>query len=84
MNKKDVAETKLKFESAYFLAQNEAPLRLFPKPLSHKERPGIMLGNAYRNRTSGNHTKNNIENFNFYGLLIDESTDSSVTEPSLS
>ena len=43
-----------------------------------------MLGNAYRNRTSGNHTKNDIENFNFYGLLIDESTDSSVTEPSLS
>ena len=91
MNKKDLAETKPKFESAYFLTKNEAPLSLFPKLLSHEQRHGVILGNAYRNRNSqtefiqyiakslGNHTKNQIENSNFYSLLTDGSIDS-VTE----
>ena len=60
--------------------------------MNHKERHGFKLGNAYRNRTSGtkfiqyiaksfgNDTKNKIENFNFYSLSTDGSTDPSVTE----
>lgn len=61
---------------------------MFPKLLSHKERHGVTLGNAYRNRTSrteftdyiskslGHDKKNKIQNSNFYNLLTDGSTDS--------
>ena len=92
MNKKDLAETKLKFESAYLLAKNEAPLSLFPKSLSHEEIHGVTLENALKNRNCGigfiqhivkslgNDTKNKRENSNFYSLLNDGTTDSSVTE----
>ena len=53
MNKKDISEKKLKFESAYFLAKNEAPLSLFPKMLSHEEIHSVTFENALENRNSG-------------------------------
>ena len=53
MNDKGFELTKKKFESMYFLAKNEAPLSLFPKLLSHKERHGVVFGPAYWSRTSG-------------------------------
>ena len=92
MNKKDLAETKLKLESAYFQAKIQAPLSLLSKLLSHKERHNVMLRNVWTNKTSGtefiqsitkslgNNTKNKIENSNFYSWLTDAFTDSSVTE----
>ena len=91
MNKKDLAETKLKLESAYLQAKIQAPLSLLSKLLSHKERH-VMLRNVWANKTSGtefiqyitksigNNTKNKIENSNFYSWLTDAFTDSSVTE----
>ena len=48
MNKKDVVQTKLKFESAYFLAKTEVPLGWFPKILSHEETHNVRLGNAHK------------------------------------
>ena len=46
INKKDFRKTKNKFESAYFLAKNEAPLSLFLKLVSHEERHGVIVGTA--------------------------------------
>ena len=75
-----------------FLAKNEAPLSLFPKFISHEERHGVVSGTAYRNRTSGtvffesiakslgDIVKEKLIKRNFYSLLTDGSTDSSVTE----
>ena len=53
MNEKDFKQTKKKFESAYFLAKNEAPLSLFPKLIGHKERHSVIVATAYLDRTSG-------------------------------
>ena len=92
MNKKDFRKTKNKFESAYFLAKNEAPLSLFLKLVSHEERHGVIVGTAYRNRTLGTLfleyiTKNLKEGLkeklnmrNFYSSLTDGSTDSAVNK----
>ena len=76
----------------YFLAKNEAPLGLFSKLISHEERHGIIFGTTYQNRTLGtvflefitkslrDIVKEKLTKRNFYSLLTDGSTDSSVTE----
>ena len=68
------------------------PLNLFSKLLDHEERHGVVIGTAYRNRTSGtsiiefiaedlrNNLKQKLNKTNFYSLLSDGSTDTSVTE----
>ena len=85
MNEKD-------FESVYFLVKNEISLSTYQKLLNHEENHRVMLGTAYRNRTSGtlmidfiaeslrNDFKKKFDKANFYGLLSDSSTDSSLAE----
>ena len=53
MNGKDFRQTRKKFEIAYFSAKKEAPLSSVRKLISHKERHSVIVGTAYRNRTSG-------------------------------
>ena len=48
-----MSSTGQQFESVNLLAKNEAPLSLFPKLISHKERHGIIVDTAHCNRTSG-------------------------------
>ena len=92
MNEKDFEQTKKKFESVNFLAKNEAPLSLFPKLISHKERHGVIVDAAHCNRTletsflehmaenlrEGSKEKLNLRNF--YSLLTDGSTNLAVNE----
>ena len=92
MNEKDFEQTKKKFETVYFLVKNEMSLNTYQKLLNHEEKHGVMLGTAYRNRTSGtlmidfiaeslrNDFKKKFDKANFYSLLSDGSTDASVTE----
>ena len=61
MNEKDFKQTKKKFESAYFLAKNEAPLSLFPKLTSYEERHGVIVGTSSRNRTSGREIEGKVK-----------------------
>ena len=92
MNKKDFDQTKKKFESVYFLVKNEISLSTHQNLLNREENHGVMLGTAYRNRTSGtlmidfiaeslqNDFKKKFDKDNFYSLLSDSSRDSSLAE----
>ena len=92
VNKKDFDQTKKKFESVYFLVKNEISLSTHQNLLNHEENHGVMLGTAYRNRTSGtlmidfiaeslrNDFKKKFDKANFYSLLSDSSRDSSLAE----
>ena len=52
MTERDNSLTKMKFETAYFIAKEELPLKLYPKLLKHKEKQGLEAGQAYRNENS--------------------------------
>ena len=81
-----MSSTGQQFESVNLLAKNEAPLSLFPKLISHKERHGIIVDTAHCNRTSGikgnlrEGSKEKLNLRNFYSLLTDGSTNSAVNE----
>ena len=87
-----MSSTGQQFESVNLLAKNEAPLSLFPKLISHKERHGIIVDTAHCNRTSGTSflehmaenlgegSKEKLNLRNFYSLLTDGSTNSAVNE----
>ena len=52
MTERDTSLTKMKFETAYFIAKEELPLKLYPKLLKHKEKQGLETGQAYCNENS--------------------------------
>ena len=92
MNKKDYERTKKKFDVVYFIAKEEMPMVKFESILSLEERHGVDIGTAYRNRNSGSifvdsindslveELKTKLENAQFYSILTDGSTDSSISE----
>ena len=92
MKKQEVARTKRKFETAYFLAKEEIPLVKYSRFVSFMERQSVDIGQAYRNENTGGefvdyidmsiaeHLKGKIENSHFYSVLTDGSTDSSISE----
>lgn len=53
----DFAKTKLKFETAYFIAM---PLLKYPQILKLEEKHGADIGRAYWNRQSGTNFINYI------------------------
>ena len=88
MNKKDYERTKKKFDVAYFIAKEEMPMVKFESILSLEERHGVDIGTAYRNRNSGgifvdsinNSLVDKLEKAQFYSILTDGPTDSSISE----
>ena len=46
-------KTKLKFETAYFIAKEELPLLKYSQILKLEEKHGADIERAYRNRQSG-------------------------------
>ena len=92
MQKVDVELTKKKFEVAYFIAKEELPLIKYKAILSLEEKHGVTLGNGYRNENTGgvfidyisktlcNSLKSKLEKVNFYAILTDGSTDTSISD----
>ena len=92
MQSADFAKTKLKFETAYFIAKEEMPLLKYPQILKLEEKHGADIGRAYRNRQSGTNFINyigeelgkrleeKISGANFFSVLTDGSEDASVSE----
>lgn len=92
MQASDLANTKIKFDVAYFIAKEELPLSKFPKLLQLEERHGVTIGTAYRNDMScstfiahiGEETERNLReqlsSVKFFSVLTDGSEDASVSE----
>lgn len=92
MTERDKLLTKKKFEVAYFVAKEELPMKKYPKLLALEEMHGVELGTAYRNENNGatfvdfigeaisKEHSDDVNKSNFYSVLIDGSTDSSVME----
>ena len=92
MNKKDYERTKKKFDVAYFIAKEEMPIVKFESILSLEERHGVDIGTAYRNRNSGvifvdsingslvEELRTKLGKAQFYSILTDGSSDSSISE----
>lgn len=92
MRASDLAETKVKFETAYYIAKDELPLSKYPGLLNLEERHGVTVGNAYRNIVScsefitsisdelENQLKKKLTTAKFYSVLSDGSTDVAITE----
>ena len=60
MRSADIAKTKLKFETTYFIAKEEMPLLKYPQILKLEEKHGADIGRAYWNRQSGTNFINYI------------------------
>lgn len=92
MQASDLANTKIKFDVAYFIAKEELPLSKFPKLLQLEERHGVTIGTAYRNDMScstfiahiGEEMERNLReqlsSVKFFSVLTDGSEDASVSE----
>ena len=89
---KHVENTQKKFNVAFFVAKEELPVAKYTKILELEEKHGVVIGTAYRNERSGgifmdyiskwyeDKLKSVLLNRNFFSVLLDGSTDSSVTE----
>jgi len=87
MQASDLATTKMKFEVAYFIAKEELPLAKYEQIVRLKEKHGVEIGKAYRNRKSCNKfisaigdqlakdLENKLSNANFFSVLVDSSED---------
>ena len=85
-------KTKLKFETAYFIAKEELPLLKYSQILKLEEKHGADIERAYRNRQSGTtfinyigeelgkRLEEKISGVNFFSVLTDGSEDASVSE----
>ena len=92
MTERDTSLTKMKFETAYFIAKEELPLKLYPKLLKHKEKQGLETGQAYRNENSCGifidsinkdlelKLASKLNEFNFVSVLCDGSNYSAMSE----
>ena len=92
MQSADIAKTKSKFETAYFIAKEEMPLIKYPQILKLEEKHGVDIGTAYRNNKScttfidyigeelGKRLQEKITGVNFFSVLTDGSEDASVSE----
>ena len=92
MSERDTSLTKMKFETAYFIAKEELPLKLYPKLSKHKEKQGLETGQAYRNENSCGvfidyiskglelKLKSKLNEVNFVSVLCDGSNDSAMSE----
>ena len=88
MSQKDIELTRTKFETAYFVAKEEMPLKKYTKLLNH----GVNVGKAYRNENTGGifidaigeslatDLKNKSDKVHFYSIHTDGSTDSATSE----
>ena len=91
-NKKLQEQTKKKFEVSYFVAKHELSFTKYEKILDLEEMHGVDIGPSYRNDMAcaefidflGDDLDNNLvkdlARANFYSVLSDGSTDSSVRE----
>ena len=93
MNQKGIELTRTKFETAYFVAKEEMPLKKYTsKLLNNEERHGVHVRKAYRNENTGvifidaigeslaTDLKNKIDEVHFYSILTHGSTDSATSE----
>ena len=92
MTERDTSLTKMKFETAYFIAKEELPLKLYPKLFKHKEKKDLETGQAYCNKNScGVFTdyiskdlklklQSKLNEVNFVSVLCDGSNDSAISE----
>ena len=92
MTERDNSLTKMKFETAYFIAKEELPLKLYPKLLKHKEKQVLENGQAYRNENSCGicidsinkdlelKLMSKLNEVNFVSVLCDGSNDPAMSE----
>ena len=92
MEKNEVERTRLKFETALFIAKEELPLTKFEKVLDLEKHHGVKVGEAYKNNkqagifidcigeTIKSGLAKRLSHAKFLSVLCDGSTDSSVKE----
>ena len=92
MEKSEVARTKIKFETAYFVAKQELPLTKYKEILKHEKFHGIDTGNSYMTDVKlgefidfiatdlKSKLCKDLATANFFSVLCDGSTDSTIIE----
>ena len=92
MEKNEVARTKIKFETAYFVAKQELPLTKYKEILKHEKFHGVDTGDSYMTDVKAgefsdfiaadlkNKLCKDLAMPNFFSVLCDGSTDSAVIE----
>ena len=91
MTEKDEQTLTVRFNTAYCLAKNERPYSEFGDLLTLHEKNGVKTSDMYHNERAGANfidtlgtsigqkLLEDIEKYNYFTLLMDGSTDSSVT-----
>ena len=92
MEKNEMARTKIKFETAYFVAKQELPLTKYKEILKHEKFHGVDTGDSYMTDVKAGEFIDfiaadlksklckDLATANFFSVLCDGSTDSAVTE----
>ena len=92
MEKNEVARTKIKFETAYFVAKQELPLMKYKEILKHEKFHGVDTGDSYMTDVKAGEFIDfiaadlksklckDLATANFFSVLCDGSTDSVVIE----
>ena len=90
MEKNEVAWTKIKFETAYFVAKQELPLTKYKETLKHKKFHGADTGDSYMTDVKAGELIDfiaadlkstlckDLATANFFSVICDGSTDSAV------
>ena len=92
MEKNEVARTKIKFETAYFVAKQELPITKYKEILKHEKFHGVDTGDSYMTDVKAGEFIDfimtdlksklckDLVTANFFSVLCDGSTDSAVIE----